>query len=322
MKSNCLYAILFVTVFYCDIYAYFWYICERGWLKLDKLVSFFSELWVDLVSQMKMMTGNDILDIGILALVLYFVYRFIRNRRAGKLAVGVLFVLILLVLSEFLQLNAMRFLLKNIVQVGIIALLVLFQPELRAGLEKVGSEPLRGIKGIKEKSLARYNEQINEICRAVNEMSRSKTGALIVFERETKLGDIINTGVEIDSKINSFLIRNVFYEGAPLHDGAMVVSGFRLVAANCYLPLSSNPDITKEVGTRHRAAIGMSEASDAIVVVVSEETGIISVAQGGVLSRNYNYSTLFKRLSRELLPQEAKARQSKRRGENGEKEEE
>ena len=133
------------------------------------------------------------------------------------------------------------------------------------------------------------------------ELSRSRTGAIIVFERDTKLGDIIRTGVPIDATLNSYLLRNIFYEVAPLHDGAVVVRDFRICAAGCYLPLSQNPEITKEVGTRHRAAIGMSEASDAIVIVVSEETGTISTAINGALKRNYNYNLLRQELLQLLV---------------------
>ncbi|MBQ4298188.1 MAG: diadenylate cyclase CdaA [Clostridia bacterium] len=268
---------------------------------MEAIKEYFSAFFTNMASQLKMMKWTDVLDILLLTALLYLCYRFLRDRRAGKLASGVLFVLLLLLLCEVLALNTMRFLLQNVVQVGIIALLVLFQPELREALEKVGTQPLRGIKSLSEsKDLAAFNGAVNEICTAATELSRSRTGALIVIERNTKLGDIIRTGVPVDANVNSYLIRNIFYEGAPLHDGAIIIRDFRVCAANCYLPLSQNPDITKEVGTRHRAAIGISEASDAVVVCVSEETGIISVVIGGEMTRRYNFRTLNEKLTREL----------------------
>ena len=232
-----------------------------------------------------------------------------------------LVVLVLLLLCESLELNAISFLLKNVVQVGLIALLILFQPELRSALETMGAQPLRSIRSLSEsKDLARFNSDINTICEAAVELSRSRTGALIVFERETKLGDIIRTGVPVDANLNSYLLRNIFYEGAPLHDGAVVVRDFRICAAACYLPLTQNQDVTKEVGTRHRAAIGMSEASDAVVLCVSEETGIISLAIGGNLTRRYNFQSLNKKLTEELKPKELlkKIRKRDRAPESGE----
>ena len=270
---------------------------------MDNIKLYLTRLFANTGRQLSLMEWTDILDILMLTFVLFFIYRFIRDRRAGKLAAGVLVVLAVLVLSEALELNAMRFLLQNVVQVGLIALMVLFQPELRSALETMGNQPLRGIKSLSEsKDLAKFNEGINTVCEAAVELSRSRTGAIIVFERDTKLGDIIRTGVTIDATLNSYLVRNIFYEGAPLHDGAVVVRDMRICAAGCYLPLSQTQEITKEVGTRHRAAIGMSEASDAVVLCISEETGIISLAIGGELTRRYNFQSLSKKLKQELTP--------------------
>ena len=288
---------------------------------MSNIISYLQKLFSNMGRQISLMTWKDILDILLLTLLFYFVYRFMRDRRAGKLASGVLVVLVLLLLCESLELNAISFLLKNVVQVGLIALLILFQPELRSALETMGAQPLRSIRSLSEsKDLARFNSDINTICEAAVELSRSRTGALIVFERETKLGDIIRTGVPVDANLNSYLRRNIFYEGAPLHDGAVVVRDFRICAAACYLPLTQNQDVTKEVGTRHRAAIGMSEASDAVVLCVSEETGIISLAIGGNLTRRYNFQSLNKKLTEELKPKELlkKIRKRDRAPESGE----
>ena len=289
---------------------------------MEKITRYFSELFANMGRQLSLIGWTDVLDIVLLTFVLFFVYRFIRNRRAGKLALGVLVVLVLLVLCEIIELNAMRYLLKNVVQVGIIALMILFQPELRSALETMGNQPIRSIKSFSEsKDLARFNESINAICEAATELSRSRTGAIIVFERDTKLGDITRNGVAVDANINPYLIRNIFHNGAPLHDGAVVVSNFRICAAGCYLPLSQNPDISKDLGTRHRAAIGMSEVSDAVVLCVSEETGIISLVIGGQITRRYNYQSLNKKLTEVLITKDVLKRMRKK-GNSAEKQSE
>ncbi len=268
---------------------------------METVKLFFSEAFRNIWRQLSLIKPLDILDVIVLALLLFSLYRFIRDRRAGRLAAGVLVVLVVLVICEIFELNAMRYLLQNVMQVGIIALLILFQPELRSALETVGNQPIKGFKSLSEtKEIARLNSSVNAICDAVAEMSRSRTGALIVIERETKLKDIVATGVSIDADLNPYLLRNIFYEGAPLHDGAVIISDYRINAAGCYLPLSQNQDITKEVGTRHRAAVGMSEISDAVVVCVSEETGLISLAISGELTRGYNSATLNRKLTEEL----------------------
>ena len=239
----------------------------------------------------------DIIDIIGVAFLLYYIYKFIRDRRAGKLALGVAFIIAFQILSDILEMHAMQYILQNVLQVGLITLVVLFQPELRSALEKMGGESLRGIRSIGEqKGTSPVYAAIDSVAAAVTDMSSSKTGALIVFERSTKLGDLILTGTVINADPSPFLIKNVFFNKAPLHDGALIVREGRLYAAGCLLPLSTNPDIIKDLGTRHRAAIGMSENSDAVVVVVSEETGMISVAHEGKLKRGFNRNSLSKEL--------------------------
>lgn len=256
----------------------------------------------------------DIIDICLVWLFLYLAYKFIRERRASKLAIGVVILLALRVITDFYQLVAMRFILQNVLQVGLIALVVVFQPELRSALEKVGGEPFRGIKSLTDaKDSAAYNEVIDNLCEAVCDMSLDKTGALIVIERETKLGDYAKTGVIINADVSSFLIKNIFFNKAPLHDGAMIIRNARVLAAGCFLPLSTNPDIIKDLGTRHRAAIGMSENSDAAVVVVSEENGVISIAHDGKLKRNLDHASLRKELVRYMLEDEDKGRNVRNR---------
>ena len=214
----------------------------------------------------------DFIDIAIVAILFYYMYKFIRERRAGKLAAGILILLLTLVLSNLLNMHAMQFILHNVFQVGVIAVIIVFQPELRSALEKMGSEPLKGLRSIgeaKSGERAQTLAMISEVTEAVCDMSLDKTGALIVIERTTKLGDIIKSGTVINANPTAFLIRNIFFNKAPLHDGAMVIRDDRLYAAGCFLPLSTNNDIIKDLGTRHRAAIGMSENSDAVIVVVS-----------------------------------------------------
>ena len=258
---------------------------------LKDIFSFFSKIDV-----------FDVIDICLVWFFLYLAYKFIRERRASKLAIGVGVLLALRMISDFYELVAMRFILQNVLQVGLIALVVVFQPELRSALEKVGGEPFRGIKSLTDaKDSARYGEVIDNLCEAICDMSADKTGALIVIERETKLGDYAKTGVLINADVSSFLVKNIFFNKAPLHDGAMIIRNARVHAAGCFLPLSTNPDIIKDLGTRHRAAIGMSENSDAAVIVVSEENGVISIAQDGKLKRNYDYDTLRQELTQLML---------------------
>lgn len=256
----------------------------------------------------------DIIDISLVWLFLYLAYKFIRERRASKLAIGVGILLVLRVITDFYQLEAMRFILQNVLQVGLIALVVVFQPELRSALEKVGGEPFRGIKSLTDaKDNALYNTVIDDMCEAICDMSLDKTGALIVIERETKLGDYAKTGVIINADVSSFLIKNIFFNKAPLHDGAVIIRNARVLAAGCFLPLSTNPDIIKDLGTRHRAAIGMSENSDAAVIVVSEESGVISVAHDGKLKRNLDHASLRKELVKYMLEDEEKSKRFRKK---------
>ena len=259
-------------------------------------MEYLSDLWQFVKTQVSTMDLIDVIDIVSLTLVLFAVYSFIRDRRAGKLALGVAIVVGLQMLSSALGLNALQFVVGNIVQVGLIALIIVFQPELRSALEKLGGEPLKTIKSISEHKAQDNSEVVRQLCDAITELSDSRTGALIVMERSTKLGDVVMTGVTVNADVNAFLIRNIFFDKAPLHDGAMIIRDGPILAAGCFLPLSENDSIIQDLGTRHRAGIGMSENSDAIVIIVSEETGIISVAQDGRLRRNYSHASLRKLL--------------------------
>ena len=254
------------------------------------------------VEPVKQIDVKDVIDILLLSLVLFFVYRLIRDSRAWKLLLGVGVIVLMSVISSIFDMNALSFVFGNIQQLGILAILILFQPELRTALEKVGGTSITGIKSISAESreLASKSAQIEAICTAVNELSRDKVGALIVIEKSTKLGDFIKSGVYIDAAISPYMLRNIFFDKAPLHDGAVIIRDGRICAAGCFLPLSTKNDIDKDLGTRHRAAIGLTEISDAVVIVVSEETGIVSISNDGNLERNYNYSTLKQALNSHL----------------------
>ncbi len=259
-----------------------------------------------IISRITAITFFDILDIAIVSVVFYYIFKFVKDRRAGKLAVGVFFIIILLLLSDVFNMYALNFLLSNVVQVGIIGLMIVFQSELRYFLEKVGGNSF--INSINRKNdkrtLSDLVKCIDAITDACASFSSEMVGALIVFERTTKLGDVIKTGTIIDAEPTEYLIKNIFFNKAPLHDGALVIRGCRLYSAGCFLPLSSNEGINKDLGTRHRAALGMSENSDAVVVVVSEETGTISTAIEGKLTRDYTPDSLRQTLITLLVGQE------------------
>ena len=247
---------------------------------------------------------NDFFDIFIVAVLLYYVYKFIRNRRAGKLAIGLGVILLVKVLSDIFSLKALGFIISNFFQIGLLAIVILFQPELRSALEQAGGTSLKGLKNLGEKHVENTEHLINSVCDATCEMAKEKTGALIVFENRMGLNDIISSGTIVNADISSFLLKNIFFQNTPLHDGAVVVRDGRVYAAGCLLPLSENTKIAKQLGTRHRAAIGLSEVSDALVLVVSEETGCISLAQDGVMRRNFGYASLKKELTAFLAPTE------------------
>ncbi len=261
---------------------------------------FFQQNVIDTV---KTITLKDVIDILLLAMILYFIYRFIRDRRAGKLLMGLALILVISIVSEALELHALHFLLGDFRQIGLIAILILFQPELRSVLEKVGGTPFSGLHNITAdfRDPATTNAEIDAICTAAKDFAREKVGALIVIERSTKLGEYIKSGVYIDAAISPHILRNLFFDKAPLHDGAVIIRDGRVCAAGCFLPLSTKEDINKDLGTRHRAAIGLSEISDAIVIVVSEETGNISLSVDGNLERNFNYTSLKQKLTSMLI---------------------
>ena len=226
---------------------------------------------------------NDVLDILIVAFLFYKLLGFIRETRAEQLAKGLLMLVVVALIARWLHLYTLQWILSNLVNVGLIAVVIIFQPELRRLLENLGRNKL--ISNFSGIDLEEAEEITVEIREALLSMSKSRTGALIVFERETSLTDIIETGTLIQAGISREMIGNIFYEGAPLHDGALIVRGDKLWAAGCVLPLTEDKKLSKELGTRHRAGIGITENSDALVFIVSEETGIISKAEDGKLER-------------------------------------
>jgi diadenylate cyclase len=233
---------------------------------------------------------NDVLDIMIVAFLFYKLLGFIRETRAEQLAKGLLVLVLVALAASWLHLYTLQWILSNLVNVGLIAIVIIFQPELRRLLENLGRNKL--ISNFSGIDLEEAEEITTEIREALISMSKSRTGALIVFERETTLTDIIETGTLIQAGISREMIGNIFYEGAPLHDGALIVRGDKLWAAGCVLPLTEDKKLSKELGTRHRAGIGITENSDALVFIVSEETGIISKAENGKLERNLNASRI------------------------------
>ena len=259
-----------------------------------------AEFFTDIFTTVRSINIFDVIDIFTVSILFYFLYKFMRERRSGRLAVGIAVLLILKFASDLFDMYLIQFILQNVFQAGLIAVAIIFQPELRSALEKVGAGPLR-LRNISESKNDSVDLMINNIASAAADLSSTKTGALIVIERLTRLGDLIHTGVVIDADPSPFLIQNIFFNKAPLHDGALIVRDARLHAAGCFLPLSQNDSIVKDLGTRHRAAIGASENSDAVVVVVSEETGIISVAVEGVLYRGYDKKSLADELRSRLI---------------------
>ena len=246
----------------------------------------------------------DIIDILIVAAFFYFIIDLIRRTQTSKVFTGVLMILVALWLSGEIQLHTVNYLLRNAVQIGLLALVILFQPEIRRFLERIGTgSPFIRIFGTGTTRTA--ESAITQTVLACTDMSASRTGALIIFERDNKLEDQIRTGTIIDAETTAELLKNIFYPKAPLHDGAVIIRGGRIEAAGCMLPLSGNSNLSRDLGMRHRAGIGMSEASDALVVIVSEETGAISVAERGMLKRHLTKETFEKLLRNGLLTEES-----------------
>ena len=245
----------------------------------------------------------DVLDIAIMALVMYKVFILVQSTKAASLLKGLLVFLAALMLSYIFHLNGINYIMNKMVEWGVLALIILFQPEIRRVLEQMGSRRFIAFFTHTETGSA-LEQTIGQTVLACTEMSQSRTGALIVFEREILLDDMVRSGTVLDASVSSELLKNIFFVKAPMHDGAVIIRLDRVLGGGCMLPLSKNVNLSRDLGMRHRAGIGMSENSDAVVVIVSEETGSISVAIGGMLKRHLKPETLENLLRNELLPQE------------------
>lgn len=229
----------------------------------------------------------DLIDISIVAYIFYKIFMFIKDTRAAQVLKGILFLLVATQLSDTFNLHTLYWILVNTLEIGVIAVIIIFQPEFRAGLEHIGRTKFNFFgKNNISTSEELLNKMIEEIVEALYSLSRQQIGALIVMERQTKIGDIINTGTIIDAEISRQLLINIFIPNTPLHDGAVVIRDSKVKAAACFLPLTQSKDLSKDLGTRHRAGIGVSEVSDCITLMVSEETGGVSIAKAGKLYRN------------------------------------
>ena len=259
----------------------------------------------------------DLLDILVIAYLIYRLLLLVRKTNSSRLLKGVLFVMVALWLSSD-RLRALNFLLGRIVEWGVVALLILFQPEIRRVLEQMGSSKVPFLDMFKKPPVDRQiiERAISETVSACGDMSKSRTGALIVFERHNQTEEILRSGTKLDAEVSSELLKNIFFVKAPMHDGALIIREGRVLGAGCMLPRSRNVNLSRDLGMRHRAGIGMSENSDAVVVLVSEETGSISVAVGGMLKRHLMTETLEQLLRNELLPKQEEDgdREKKRRG--------
>lgn len=263
--------------------------------------------WEHFLSIIKLIEISDILDIAIVAFLIYKLIGLVRETRAGQLVKGVVVILLLYLAAVIFEFRMVENIIQFILTYGVVGLMVLFQPELRKILEQVGRTSISSLQVFtappesKEEQRQRMHTVIDAVVESCHELSASRTGALLVIERKTKLGDIIATGTVVDADPSSELIRNIFFHNSPLHDGALIIRDGRLYSAGCFLPLSPNNEISRMLGTRHRAALGMSEVSDAVVIVVSEETGSISVALNGQLNQHLNQAALKAALFQQLL---------------------
>ncbi|MBQ1411205.1 MAG: diadenylate cyclase CdaA [Oscillospiraceae bacterium] len=264
------------------------------------------EFFLNLKSYIPTLKITDILDILVVAVLLFYLINMIRSTSANRIAKAIIFLLIATFVTDLLNLYTVNYLLDRVLQLGFVALVIVFQPELRRLLERVGSrgsvKSLMGLTGAQtQKDSLEALEQVVQACGA---MSKEKVGALIVFERSISLEQTVVTGTVVDAAVSQELIRNIFFPKAALHDGAMIISNSRIEAAGCVLPLSDNRSLSTDLGTRHRAGVGMSETCDAVVIIVSEETGAISVAIDGMLKRHLAPQTLLKLLVQELIGEE------------------
>ncbi|EDK32367.1 Conserved hypothetical protein [Clostridium kluyveri DSM 555] len=247
------------------------------------------------VNSVKNISITSIMDILVVAYILYKVYMLIKETRAEQLLKGIMLIIFLIPISSFFNLVMLNWILTKTLTIGVLSIVIIFQPEIRRALEHLGRTAFNDKHILADEEI--MEKVVTEIVTSVESLSQSKTGAIIVIEQVTGLGDVINTGTKLDAVISSSLLENIFVVNTPLHDGATIIRNDRIVSAGCFLPLTNNNQLNKKLGTRHRAAIGISENSDALVIVVSEETGIISFVANGKLMRNYTKDRLKKVLT-------------------------
>lgn len=272
-----------------------------------------NDIWTSIYSVIRTMHPVDFVDIALLSYLIYYVFKFIRETRAGPLFKGIVFLLVVYAVTKAIELKAITYLLEATFDIGILAIMIIFQPEIRRAVEKLGHTQF-GLKSLGFGSsgdglAARWETAIDAICDSCVELSATCTGALIVIEQKTKLGEQIENGTVINAQPSKELFGNIFYPKTPLHDGAVIMRDGMILAAACFLPKPQKEElINKKLGSRHRAAIGMSENSDALVIVVSEETGQISVAENGNLTRNFTRDKLHHLLTERLIPKPAEGK--------------
>ncbi len=271
-------------------------------------MSFVSGIWQQLLSLFSNLfvrpDWRNILDIAIVSVLIYQLIRALAHTRANTVLKGVFIIILITGLAELLQLNALSWLLLQMLNIGALLLVILFQPEIRRGLDQLGRSRWRAILGSTKDAKA-AEKVVQEMTTAFMNLSRRRVGALVVVERSTGLGDVVASGTILDAEISQPLLENIFEPNTPLHDGAVVISGLRVSAGACILQLSDDNSISRELGTRHRAAIGISETTDAVVFIVSEETGIISVARSGRLTRHLDAKSLSAVLTELFAPTDA-----------------
>ncbi len=249
------------------------------------------------------------IDISVVSYVIYWLIILVRDTRAYQLIKGIIVLIVATQLSEWFELRTINYILKNTMTYGVLALLVVFQPELRRALEQIGRSKFKDLFAVDEENREdKLKNTIDEVLRAVEMLSKTFTGALIVFQKTTGMGDIVRNGIPINANVTAELIVNIFTPNTPLHDGAVIIREDRVRAAACFLPLTENYELSKELGTRHRAALGMSENSDSIAIVVSEENGKISMAVNGGLTRNLSVDTLRMALTKLLIEKKTNSR--------------
>ena len=261
-----------------------------------------------LIKYIQLIRISDIVDIAVVAVIIYYIIKLIRETRAMQLVKGLAILMIIFFVSRLYKLNALNYILSGAMQIGLFVVIVIFQPELRNLLERMGRFKVGKFMDFAADSGTNDVQlTIAAVVHAAVDMSATKTGALIVMERETRLGDFMTTGIMLEANVSSGLLENIFVPNTPLHDGAVIIRQNRIMAAGCMLPLTTNNNLSHELGTRHRAAIGLSESTDAIVIVVSEETGKISIARNGTLTRNLTGESLTKALRKILVQDIEKA---------------